>query len=459
MSLQIFITGSCSPSLGNWERQLGNAAILIGLSETIHRYLPEATINTKYQLSEEFCQTYGIQSTLVEPVKGFKGRRALAAFYNLFSSAAWSFFHKVFNRDINFLHSTKLLDAYYKSDLIIDLSGDTYGDNISFKSFAKHSLDLIAAQLLRKPVISLANSPGPFSGNVKKSIARFVFNHMSLITTREPISADLLRKLGVKTPIVTTACPAFLLTPAHDCKVKEIMQSEGIDENSKPIVGITLAGYNLYSKQTWDIPESLEDLELYVPTVRFLLDELKAQVVLHPHVYRNNPWTGQLIQGPDYVILKTLGQMVSQYSNTRNLRLVEGTYLPCEVKGLIGKLDMHITGRLHAGVAALSQAVPTVLLAYGNKHSGFAKLLNQDSCVWQPSMGPDGLLNIVKQVWEDRESIVAELHKRVPFVKELAELNVKILKDILNLDEKTRRQLPESLVNSWKSKSWDDMRF
>jgi colanic acid/amylovoran biosynthesis protein len=266
----------------------------------------------------------------------------------------------------------------------------------------------------------------------------------------------LLRDLGVKVPIITTACPAFLLKPAPNSRVKEIMQLEGIGGSSKPIIGITLAGYNLYSKQTWDVPETLEDLALYIPAVRFLLDELDAQVVLIPHVYRTNPWTGQLIQGPDYVILKTLNQMVCKDSGTQKLRIVEGTYSPAEVKGLIGKLDLYISGRLHAGVAAFSQQVPTVLLAYGHKHFGFAKMLGQERCVWQPSMGPDGLLAVVRQAWEDRENIVAELHKRVPFVKELAELNVKILRDIVSLDEESVVRFSKTLVDRWKSMGWED---
>lgn len=459
MGVRLFITGSCSSTLGNWEQQLGNAAILIGLLETIHEHLPDALVTTKYQLSKEFCQTYGIQSLLVEPETGAKVRRTLVTLYNLFSSAVWRFCREVFRIDITFLHATRLLDACYKSDLIIDLSGDAYGDNIPFRNFAKHSLDLIAARLLRKPIVSLANSPGPFSGKIKKFIAQVLFNNVSLVTTREPVSAGLLRNLAIKTPIITTACPAFLLEPAQDRRVKEIMRSEGIDENVGPIIGLTLAGYNLYSKPTWDVPETLEDVELYVPTVRFLLDELDAQLLLIPHVYRTNPWTGQPIQGPDYLILKTLSHMVSRYSTTKKLKLIEGTYSPAEVKGLIGKLDLHISGRLHAGVAALSQYVPTVLLAYGHKHFGFAKMLNQERYVWQPSMGSDGLLAIVRQIWEDRESVVAELHQWVPLVKALAELNVQILKDMVKLDEKSRIRLPKAVVQRWKSLAWEDKRF
>jgi len=456
MKVRLFITGSCSTALGNWEHQLGNAAILIGLLRGIYKYLPDLTVATKYQLSEEFCQTYGIRSLLVEPERGRKIYRAAVTLFNLFLAGTWRFCHEIFRIDIKYLRSTRLLDAYYNSDIIIDLSGDTYGDNIPFKNFVKHSLDLLAARALGKPIVSLANSPGPFSGLIKKSVTRVVLNKIALITTREPVSTDLLRKLGVTTPIITTACPAFLLEPAQDNLVEEIMRSEGIDGNSRPIVGVTLAGYNLYSKPTWDVPETLEDLELYVPAVRFLLDELNAQVLLIPHVYRSNPWTGQTIHGPDYVILKTLGRMVSRYGRAERLKLIEGTYSPAEVKGLIGELDLHISGRLHAGVAALSQCVPTILLAYGHKHVGFMKMLNLEWYVWQPSMGPDGLLALVKQIWEERERVMAELHKWVPLVKKCAELNMKILRDMVKLDEKARVQIPKLVLNRWKSQGWED---
>lgn len=451
MGARLFITGSCSSALGNWEQQLGNAAILIGLLERIHKHLPSAIVTTKYQLSREFSQTYGIQSLLVGTETGGKLRRVFGTLYNVFSSIVWRFFREIFRIDIKFWRSTQLLDTYYNSDLIIDLSGDTYGDNILFRDFVKHSLDLIAARLLRKPIVSLASSPGPFTGKIKKLIAQVVFNNISLITTREPVSANLLRNLGIKTSIITTGCPAFFLKPAPDIRVKEIMQLEGIDESSGPIIGLTLCGYNLYSKPTWNVPETLEDLELYLPTVRFILDELDAQLLLIPHVYRTNPWTGQMIQGPDYHILKTLSHMVSRYSATEKLKLIEGTYSPAEMRGLIGKLHLHISGRLHAAVDAWSQYVPTVLLAYGHKHLGFAKMLNQERYVWSPSMGPDGLLAIVKQILEDRERVVAELHKKLPLVKECADLNVKIIEEMIKLDEKSRLRLPKTVLDRWKS--------
>ncbi|MEM0488459.1 MAG: polysaccharide pyruvyl transferase family protein [Candidatus Bathyarchaeia archaeon] len=455
MRTRIFITGSCSTSFGNWEYQLGNAAILIGLLSSIHKFLPDALVTTKYQLSSEFCQKYGIQSVAVEPIKAGKTQRVLITILNVISSLAWRFANDFFRIDVKKFRSTDLLAAYYNADIIVDLSGDTYGDNIPFKNFVKHSLDLISASLLKKPIISLANSPGPFTGRIKKFIARATLNKFALITTREAVSSELLRNLNVSAPIITTACPAFLLEPAGDSRVKEIMKLENINEHVRPMIGFTLAGYNLYSAPTWGTPKTLEDLKLYIPTVKFLLDKIGAQVLLIPHVYRTNPWTGHPIQGPDYVILQALKNEISKESTAERLVLVQGIYSPHEIKGLIGRLDLYISGRLHAGVAALSQHVPTVLLAYGHKHVGFAKMLGQERYVWQPSMGQEGLLTIVKQIWEDREKVRTELHQRVQLIKELAELNAQILKDVVGLDEKARSRPPKAVLERWRSLGWE----
>ena len=110
-----------------------------------------------------------------------------------------------------------------------------------------------------------------------------------------------------------------------------------------------------------------------------LLDDLNANVFLLPHVYRRNPYTtgGEHINGPDYDILLHLFKMVDGDKYQGRFKLIEGKYTSSEAKGIIGQCDMYISGRLHAGVAAASQIVPIVFLAYGHKHRGFARLLHQ----------------------------------------------------------------------------------
>ena len=225
---------------------------------------------------------------------------------------------------------------------------------------------------------------------------------------------------------------------------------ENVDVNARPLVGITLCGYNLFSLRTWGKPKHFDDLRLYVPMVKYLLDDLNANVFLLPHVYRTNPYTyaGELINGPDYDICLNLFKMVDGNKYKGRLKLVEGKYTPSEAKGIIGQCDMYISGRLHAGVAALSQAIPTVLLAYGHKHRGFASLLYQQKYVYE-GKDTEELVSIVEDAWKNREEITKVLKDRMTRIRELVHLNFEIVKEIVGLPEKDRNHMPKELSYAW----------
>jgi len=355
--------------------------------------------------------------------------------------------------DVKILRSGGLLTEYSEADVVVDLSGDSFGDNANLRVFIKHCLDILAASALGKPIVSLANSPGPFTRILRRFCGKFVLNRMSVITLREPESFRILQDLSVRAPVIVTACPAFHLEPASDERVKDILKSEHVGDVEGPLVGVTLCGYNLYSDPTWGRPRSLDDLKLFIPTMKFLLDELKAKVLLIPHVYRTNPWTGEHIHGPDYLILRALAQLVDNRYYGRRLILMQGCYSVSEIKGVIGKLDLFISGRLHAGVAGLSQCVPTVLVAYGHKHIGFARLLNMQKYVHQ-GRDPRELLNIVREAWVQRAMIRRELQERVPVVKKLAEVNVIILRDLIDMASEKGVCVSEKCLQRWVKLGW-----
>lgn len=92
----------------------------------------------------------------------------------------------------------------------------------------------------------------------------------------------------------------------------------------RPLVGITLTGYNLRSLRTWGKPEHFDDLSFYVPMLRYLLDDLNANVFLLPHVYRRNPYTyaREFINGPDHDILLHLFKMADGEKYKERLKLI-----------------------------------------------------------------------------------------------------------------------------------------
>ena len=308
MAKKVLITSSAAKGMGAWEHQLGNAAILISTIKGLREFIPDAEIATEIQLSEKFCKSYGIRSLRHKVFWESSYIRILETLIDLVRCSIWRFLQKFLRLNLGILIRGKKLKQYASADVILDLAGDSYSsDSVGWLHLVRRSAELLIFRLLGKPVVFFATSPGPFHPRAILLLARFVLNRLTLITTREQLSNDYLRKIGVKKDlVVTTACPAFLLKPASPRRAKEIFSREGIDGSKRPLIGVTLAGYNLYSYHTWDIPPTFKDLSSYAPAIKYLLDELKANVILIPHVYRTNRWTGEHIHGSDYVILQHL---------------------------------------------------------------------------------------------------------------------------------------------------------
>jgi len=143
--------------------------------------------------------------------------------------------------------------------------------------------------------------------------------------------------------------------------------------------------------------------------------------------------------------------MVNGNKYNGRLKLIEGKYTSSEAKSVIGQCDMYISGRLHAGVAALSQAIPTALLGYGHKHRGFTRLLHQEKYVFEGT-DPEELKLIVENYWENREEITKVLEDRMVRIRELVNLNFEIVREIVNLNESDRDNIPKEISDAWVSR-------
>ena len=440
--------------LGGYETQLGNVAILIPMIKMLKKYISDAEISTTIQLTDKFCMTNGI-TRIPKPKRllpGFYGTlELLISSTDFLRTSLWRFLKNLLHLNFPILIKGNKLERFANSDVILDFNGDIFPSDV-YNPIRILTLvvEILTIRQLEVPVIEFASSPGPFNTWFTRSISKLMFNNISVFTNREPISSELLKQIGIKkTPIVNTACPAFLLEPAPVERAKEIILQEGIDVKVRPLIGVTLCGYNL-THRTWGNPENLDDLSLYVPMLKHLLDDLQANVFLLPHVYRVNPYTivGEHINGPDHDILLYLYRVADGDKYNGRLRLIEGKYTPSEAKSIIGQCDMYISGRLHAGVAALSQAIPTVLLGYGHKHRGFARLLGHEKYVFEGT-DPEELKSIVENCWKNREEITKVLKDRMVRVRELVNLNFEIVKEIVNLNKCERNHIPKEISDAW----------
>jgi len=450
---KIHVISLLQGTIGGVEEQLGNVAVLIPMAKMLKKYVPDAEISTSIQLTDEFCVANGITRVpnLWTISSRFDGMlKLLVSFTDLFRAGLWRFFKNFLHLNFPILIKRSKLERYANSDVVLDFNGDVFPSDTHSGLVLMHVLEILTIRQLEIPVIEFVSSPGPFNTWFTRSISRLMFGKMSVVTNREPVSSELLKQIGIKkVPIVNTACPAFLLKPAPVERANEIFLQENIDVKVRPLIGVTLCGYNL-TDRTWGKPKNIGDLSLYISVLKDLLAGLQANVFLLPHVYRINPYTitGEHINGPDHDIALSLYRMVNEDEYKGRFKVIEGKYSAREAKSIIGQCDMYISGRLHAGVAALSQAIPTVLLGYGHKHRGFAKLLHQEKYVFEGT-DSDKLKSIVQDAWENRENTAQILKDRMPRIRELVNLNFEIVKEIADLDKSERRHIPKEMSDAW----------
>jgi len=462
---RIFIGGMCSLPLGTMERQLGNMAILIPMLKMLQREIPRVQIVTSLQLSKEFCQTHGLTSLDIKSLYLPTLKSGMISIIDWLRSRLWRFLKDIIGLDLKWLISGNKFAELLQSDIVLDFSGDTYGDMAHLTHMVKHSVDLLTFLNLKKPVYIFAQSPGPFSTFLRKQLAKLVLSRVTLISCREEMSYETLRTLPVApTPLIETACPAWLLEPAEPEYVKKISRQEHFTHFDHPLVGFNFCGFNvaseLISRDKYKEQRRDEELAPLVTVLRFLLEELKVNVVMIPHVYRMNS-TGAMIPGPDGKITDQLYNLVVGKSPAYKERLmvVQGTYPVSEVKAVIGRCDLFVAGRLHAGVAAMSQCIPTILLAYGPKHYGFARLAGLEQYVsnnYKGVIDEGDIIEKIGKAWEAREALTGEIARRMKTIRALSELNASLVKEVIASSSTSDKQIFQNKNISLKNMAKND---
>lgn len=141
--------------------------------------------------------------------------------------------------------------------------------------------------------------------------------------------------------------------------------------------------------------------------------------------------------GRDYMILEQFYHILLKKNPKyeEHIKLINEPLLPCDIKKVIGSLDMLITGRVHASVAATSQCIPTVYVEYdrrviySDKMTGFSAQLGMEEFVCEPQNW-DGLRDKVTECFRHLDDVKARLEETVPVIKEEAQSAFDMIKGI-----------------------------
>lgn len=245
-----------------------------------------------------------------------------------------------------------------QADLVGDVrGGDSFSDIYGMKRYLWGFICAWTAILVHGDLVQFPQTYGPYKSKTAQRVAKFLLNRASAIVARDTKSRAVARGLAPHKDIRLSPDVAFALTPiipetwrplpkpAIGINVNGLMYNGGYDR--KNMFGLSL-----------DYPQFLEEL------VKGLLDEGEANVWLVPHTYA--PEGDVESDNECCQILKD--RLPEKYQD--RVHVIEGDFNQHEIKGIIGQCDAFLGSRMHSCIAALSQGIPCVGLAYSMKFLG-----------------------------------------------------------------------------------------
>ncbi len=304
-----------------------------------------------------------------------------------------------------------LIDCEFVCDIT---GGDSFSDIYGFKRFFLGFLKKWLFVFLGKDLIMLPQTYGPFKKRITRKMAAYILNRTKHIYSRDKVGVHCVHQLlkGEGTDKVQL-CPdvAFVL----DSRVWDDKSVEAIDaakKNGKTIVGLNINGLLYNGGYTQDNMFSLavDYPKLIKQIIDFFLDKDNIILVLVPHVFPGK----NLSVESDPVACRAVYDSLTKQQQKK-------VFLPTaapdqeQVKYLIGKCDFFVGSRMHACIAALSQYIPAVGIAYSDKFIGVFETVGLGDCVVNMRTdSPQQVLDHIKQAFKDEKTIQEHLHTCIP---------------------------------------------
>lgn len=431
----ILVTGLCTLHWGRLQYgNIGNYYIVEPLFRQLHKHFPDYKILTTFQMDEQFILKEDIEVLPMQLYYAWNEEDVTNAYKDV------EIAEKVSNHVKCEL--TPWIKALLNCEYVINVSGDMWGDNaehVGHKRFLVDCLKMKAAQILHKKTILYAVTPGPFSDEEERPLAKEVFNKFNLVLIREKVSLDNLMKWGFSTEhVVWAPCPSFLFEVNENYKSKWTKSIEDSHAKKRKVIGMTFGGFNMPCGPYDMWPRAEEQYRVYVELAEYVMNVLRADIVIFSHTNGFNlPPHFQLKCGRDYMILEQFYHILLKRNPKYEeyIKLIDEPLLPCDIKKVIGGLDMLITGRVHASVAATSQCIPTVYIEYdrrviySDKMTGFSAQLGMEEFVCEPQNG-EVLKEKVAECFNNLDSVKIRLEEVIPVIKEEAQSAFEMIKEI-----------------------------
>ena len=290
-----------------------------------------------------------------------------------------------------------------KSKLYISGGGSLIQNVTSTRSLLYYLYSIRQAKRAGCKVMMYGCGIGPVNGEKYRArTAEILEKNVDLITLRDLESQETLRSFGVRTPRVQITADPALLMEGDDAAAERYLTRNGLDSAGR---------YALYVLRPWDGTQEK-------------LSAICAAADYGWEKYGLAPLFFTLEPGRDDEITRTAASMVKAPS-----RILEPIDDGAALCGLMGRMELVVSMRLHALIFACARQTRVAAISYDPKVSGFMKYLGSDSCVELPDVTCRAMMDLIDG------AMAQDTPHQVDRLKALASENGILAGELLRMEE------------------------
>jgi colanic acid/amylovoran biosynthesis protein len=228
---------------------------------------------------------------------------------------------------------------------------------------------------LGRPLVLLPQTYGPFKGRLAKAIARFVLKRAHRVYSRDIPGLEEVRKLiGDSGPPAEFAYDmGFALEPHAPPPATVALLSQL--KHGGSLVGLNVSGLLYVGGYTGHNMFGLKAdyRKLLLLVVEHFAALSDCNILLIPHVF------GDSQESDTSAADQFWGDLPANLKS--RVHCLVGQFDHHQIKYIIGQCDFFMGSRMHACIAAISQCVPSMALAYSKKFFGVMRSIEMESVV------------------------------------------------------------------------------
>lgn len=245
--------------------------------------------------------------------------------------------------------------ALKKADIVVSGGGTLFQDITSKKSLIYYLGIVKLAQLMHKKIFVAYQGMGPLSSKLNCKLTKNILNKKSvkLIALRDEQAIDFAKDIGInRDKIIFSSDMIFMLESPPKVRCEKILRDNvhGYKDGQK-LIGISIREWK--DKDRTDLFAELADK---------LVEKYDARIVFFPFHKPKDAEISKIV--------------MHKMKHEDAAVLLPNRYLPSEVLGTMGLMNVNIGVRLHSLVFSSVMNVPTIGISYDPKIDGFLDTIN-----------------------------------------------------------------------------------